>query len=421
MFKLQNMKLYPWLVVAMSCLFLFYKYLAQVSPSVMTNDLMRTFHMHATGLGSLAACFLYSYLLTQLFAGPLLDRFSVRLLSAGSLLLISFSFFAFAHSHSLLLAYVSRMLMGVGAAFATVSYLKLAAVWFSARQYSLVAGFLATAASAGGMFSQVPLALSVKHFGWQHTLLYCGELGVVVCLVYFLFVRDDKEEFASLHCMQDDDNSNSGGLNFFALKEMLLSRKVWLLTLYSGLAWAPLAVFGGLWGNPFLQTVYMVSKTEASRLIALAFLGLAVGGPLAGYAAKKLNTLFPVMLAGLCLSLVCVSMVVFARSHDLAFVGANLFLFGLGTGAFMLGFSFGKKWFNAALMATFVGVVNTGDALFTAVTEPMVGKVLDLNWAGKVSNGVHVYSAHSYELAMMLLPVFLLLALLTLLFVKKYE
>ncbi len=39
--------LYPSIVITLSSLFLFYKYLLQVSPSVITDDLMRVFHMRA--------------------------------------------------------------------------------------------------------------------------------------------------------------------------------------------------------------------------------------------------------------------------------------------------------------------------------------------------------------------------------------
>lgn len=48
---------YPWVVIALTAAFLFYKYILQVSPSIMTEDLMRVFHIQGTGLGNLAASF----------------------------------------------------------------------------------------------------------------------------------------------------------------------------------------------------------------------------------------------------------------------------------------------------------------------------------------------------------------------------
>jgi MFS family permease len=422
MFKLKNSfavmcgaSWYPWLVLLMSCLFLFYKYIAQFSPSVMTSDLMLQFHLHAAGLGGLAACYFYSYLVAQLFAGPLLDRYSARYLSCGSLLLMSFGLFGFAYANNLAAAYFFRLLMGVGAAFATVSYLKLAAVWFSEKLYNLVAGLLATAASFGVLTSQMPLAVSVAHYGWRHTLLYAAFLGFFVTALYWLCVRDKSKVNLT------DDLQLTGGLDFAGLKQLVASKKVWLLACYSGFAWAPLAVFGGLWGDPFLQATYNLTITQASSLVTVAFIGLAFGGPVCGYVASKLNNRWLLMFAGLGLSLFSVCYVVFGNNHPLFLLAAALFLFGFGTGAFMLGFAFGKSWYPVSIMASFVALINTGDVIVTAASEPFIGKLLDHFWQGKVVNGVRMYSAHSYHLAMATLPVFLLLAMVALFYIKKLE
>lgn len=52
-----NHPFYPWLVIALAAAFLFYKYMLQVSPSIMTEDLMRVFQIQGTGLGNLTASF----------------------------------------------------------------------------------------------------------------------------------------------------------------------------------------------------------------------------------------------------------------------------------------------------------------------------------------------------------------------------
>lgn len=395
---------YPWLVVLMSCLFLFYKYIVQVSPSVMTGELMRHFSVQATGLSEMVACYFPGYLVTQFFAGPLLDRYSARLLSCFALLLMSFSLLAFSQSTLLWEAYLWRSLMGVGAAFATVSYLKLAAVWFDERQFSYVAGWLATAASVGGMIAQTPVAMSVQQVGWQLTLYLCALVGVVVACAYGLLVRS-----------KNPQNHGSASnvvvkASMQQLKSLLRSKKLWLLALYSGLAWAPLAVFSGLWGDSFLQVAYSVTKTQAASLVTLTFAGLAVGGPLFGWLANRLDRLMHMMLFGLLLSLCGLCYVLFTPFPSLLLVSVALFLFGLGTGAFMLGFALGRQWFSVALVATVIAVVNTGDAVFGAFTEPVIGKLLDVYRHGMVLHGTPVYNLHAYHYAMLVLPLYLIAA-----------
>ena len=60
--RLMN-SIYPWIVFLLGACFFFYKYFVQVSPSVMTTDLMRDFHLNGAGLGNLSACYFYSYLI----------------------------------------------------------------------------------------------------------------------------------------------------------------------------------------------------------------------------------------------------------------------------------------------------------------------------------------------------------------------
>ncbi|GEM_PF-6425651 len=54
---------YPWLIVLLCSTFAFYEFVLQVSPSVMTSDLMRVFHVNGAGLGNLAATYFYAYLI----------------------------------------------------------------------------------------------------------------------------------------------------------------------------------------------------------------------------------------------------------------------------------------------------------------------------------------------------------------------
>ena len=93
--------IYPWIAITVSALFLFYKYILQVSPSIMTNDLMRAFHVDGAGLGNLAATFFYSYLITQLFVGILLDRYSPRYLSAVAVAVAAFGAYLFSKADTL--------------------------------------------------------------------------------------------------------------------------------------------------------------------------------------------------------------------------------------------------------------------------------------------------------------------------------
>ena len=396
---------YAWVVLGFCALFIFYKYVLQVSPSVMANELMLQFHLHGVGLGNLAATFFYSYLVAQLFVGPLLDRYSPRVLTAVAIAVCGAGALAFAHAHTLMEACLARLIIGIGVAFATVNYLKLTTLWFSSKQYAFVGGLLATACMVGSLTGQLPLAYFVNTFSWQRTLLGCGYFGLVLAVLYFLFAKDSPKT------QQGKSISQIPSVGLKSYLSILRQPHNWSLTFYSGLAFSPLAVFGGLWGDPFLQQAYHLSRTQAASVVSMAFLGLGIGAPMFGLISDKLNKRFAMMKVGLCFTLVGLLCALYLpQGTPIIWVDLSLFLFGFGTGAFMLGFTVGKMLNKAMLAATVVGLINTGDAIFGAITEPFVGKLLDLLSKSTASAATPAFSLVNYHIAMGILPLYIVLA-----------
>jgi len=398
---------YSWLVISLCALFLFYKYVLQVSPSVMTKGLMAEFHIHGAALGNLAATYFYAYLVTQVFVGPLLDRFSPRYLTTFAILVCAAGALLFSNTHSLFVAQLARALMGAGTAFATVSYMKMSAIWFRPNQVAFVDGLLATAAMTGALCGQVPLTMLVTHIGWRDSLLYCGMFGGVFAMFFLLLARDKNPLIQPM-------KTQSAGIQFKDVLALLKDKKNWLLTFYSGLAFTPIAVLGGLWGNPFFEVAHHLTSTQAALYTSCIFLGLALGGPLFGFIAGKTGNSLQVMITGTWVGLISLLFAIYVVQLPLWMFGFFLFTFGLGTGVFMLSFPFGKSLNSIRLAATVVALINTGDALFGSFTEPLIGKILDMLWDGKVLNQIHVFSLQHYHIALSLLPLYLFLALICL-------
>jgi MFS family permease len=397
-------QLYPWIVIFLCALFAFYKYVLQVSPSVMTTDLMHQFKVNGAGLGNLAATYFYAYLVAQLFAGPLLDRYSPRFLITGAIAICGLAAFAFASTETLATAAFSRALMGIGTAFATVSYMKMSVLWFRPNQVAFVDGFLGTAAMVGAMCGQIPLAFLVTHTSWRTSLIYCGIFGVVLAVAFLFIVKDRNtatNSTAPKHTM----------IKLSDITAILKNKKNWVLTLYSGLAFTPLAVLGGLWGNPFFETAHNLTPTQAASFTTCIFLGFAVGGPLFGYFGGDIKQRIRLSMVGTGLALIALFLIIYAIHLPLWLFAVMLFIFGMGMGSYMSCFSLAKELNQIGFAGTIVALINTGDALFGSITEPLIGKILDVFWQGKIVNGVHYFSTANFQFALMLLPIYLVVAL----------
>lgn len=166
----KGLDIYPAIIWIMGAGFFFYKYLVQISPSVMTQELMSTFQANGAGLGHLSAFYFYAYLIMQIPVGMMLDKYSPRLLTSAAILLCALSTYLFSQTHELWFAFFSRALIGFGAAFVAVSGFKLAIMWFSPKRFALLTGLYMTAAMLGAVGGQMPLSILVQQVGWRGAL-----------------------------------------------------------------------------------------------------------------------------------------------------------------------------------------------------------------------------------------------------------
>lgn len=404
---------YPIIVISLCALYLVYKYVLQIYPSIITEQLMREYGLSAAGLGYLAGTFYYAYMFTQLVVGVLIDKYGTRYLSSMALFSCSLGILIFAKSDTLLVAALSRGMMGFGVAFATVAYMKLAAGWFPPRQYAFVGGLLATAAMAGAVFGQAPLSAVVDIMGWRDCLFLIGLIGMGLTFAFFGIVRDAP---ASIHHTGIVENYK---IEIKDVVQVIKSKQNWLLTFYSGLAFSPIAVFGGLWGNPFLEQAYHLTKTQTASLVSIVFIGLGIGSPVIGMISDRLGHRRDVMLISTLISCAAVTLVLYCHPMPIWLLVCALFLFGFALGAFMLVFTIGKELNPPFLTATVISMINASDAFISGLTEPAIGKILDMTWDGGMVNGMRVFSMHHYHMALSVLPIYLLLAAGLLLWVKK--
>lgn len=405
---------YPWIVWLVAAGFFFYKYLVQVSPSVMTQDLMRTFDVNGAGLGNLSAFYFYAYLCMQVPVGMMLDKYSPRLLTTTAILLCSISTLVFSQTQTLAGACITRALMGAGAAFAAVSCFKLAAVWFSPKRFALVSGLFMTAAMLGAVGGQMPLSVLVQGVGWRVALQIVGVIGIALGGIYFLVVRDKPQPVVSIHPV-----THLGV--FQSLVYILKNKQAWLLSFYSGFAFAPVSVFGGLWGVPFLENAHDLSQTEAALAASTIFIGFGVGAPLLGWLSDYMGKRKPILWLGTLLALGCLTMVLYAPSLPLLLIMVLLACFGFGASGFFTSFAMIRELFPVMLVATVLGIMNTFDSICEALFEPFVGALLDMTWSGHIVEGIHQFSLQGYHVALLVLPLSLILALMMLIFIQETD
>jgi len=399
---------YPVFIIALSAAFLFYKYVLQVSPGIMSDNLMHAFNINGVQLGNLAAIYFYGYLVVQIFAGPLLDKYGVRKVTPLAIFMCALGALFFSQSQFFGSALLSRMLIGMGTSFATVSYLKCGADYFKPQQFAFVSGLLGTAIMLGAVFGEAPLVAILHHTGWRNMLFAVSLLGFLIAVMFFIIARDKPVNQA----VTTESISVNNIIN------ILKSPQNWMLTIYSGCAFSPVSVLGGLWGNPFLCAAYPISLEQASFLLSWIFVGFGVGGPILGFIADKTNSHNLIMKITAIISSLSLVVLIYGHNLSLWAIGLLMLVIGLCSAAILLAFVVAKNLNTVLMVGTVVAMVNTGGDIIGALTQPIVGKFLDLHWSGTLVNGARHYALSDYHHAFVILPIYLVLAWLSLLFVR---
>lgn len=403
-----------WSIWLLSALFMFYKYALEVSPSVMTGTLMKTFQINGAQLGNLAACYFYAYLLLQIPAGLLLDKFGPRKTTTIAIAFCALGSLIFARADTLLIAGAGRFITGAGAAFAAVNCLKLIANWFPFRHFAFMAGLMMTMAMLGAVGGQAPLAAFIQKMEWRQAIEVIGIAGLVLGALFWLVVRDRAPDHARERHIVPTRISLVE-----SFKLVFKNSQSWWLSAYSGFAFAPVMVFGGLWGVAFLAEAFALTPNISAQMVSLIFIGFAVGAPVFGWYSDWLGRRRVVMLWGTLVALVSISAVVYAPGVSIYGLAILLFIFGFSISSFLLCFTMIREINLPILAATAIGFMNAFDALLGALSDPLTGKFLDSVWDGRVVEGARVFSVGAYKAAFITLPAYLVLSLLTLLWIKE--
>jgi MFS family permease len=403
-----------WIIWLLSALFMFYKYALEVSPSVMNSTLMKAFSINGTQLGNLTACYFYAYLILQIPAGMLLDKFGPRRVATAAIFLCACGTLIFAKADNLFVAGIGRFLTGVGAAFAVVNCFKLIANWFPLKQFAFMSGLMMTVAMLGAVGGQAPLSAFIEAMNWRYAMDIIGAVGVVLSIVFWFVVRDK----APNHKIEHHIVSQKVSL-FATLKKILKCPQSWWLSVYSGFAFAPVMIFGGLWGVAFITEAFGLSKNIAAQSVSMIFIGFAVGAPFFGWFSDFVKRRRLVMFWGTVLSLLALSAVIYLPALSVFALTFLLFLFGFAISSFLLCFTMIREIHSPIFAATAIGFMNAFDAFFGAFSDPLTGRFLDLGWDGKILDGARIFSVQNYKLAFITLPVYLAIAIVSLIRIKE--
>lgn len=386
------------LVCLLAAFFYLYEFVLQVSPGVITEELMRDFQVDALGLGWISSFYFYSYTPTQLPAGLLFDRYGPRVLITFAIVWCSLGSLFLSGASSAAVAAFGRFAMGFGSAFSFIGSLVLIGRWLPARYFAPMTGVVEMLSCVGAIFGEFPLSIAAHRYGWRHCFVFLGWLGLLLAGVTWMIVRDAPHT-------QKTERVRRPIVPYIMeqFRKVLSQSQNRLIALYAFCSWAPLVTFAHLWGVPYLKLRYGVSTEVASEYCSLIWVGLAIGCPLFGWWSERVSQRLPFLIGMAVVGLLSVgSMYVPHVSKYVMWV--ILFFMGIAASGQSLTFAMVRETNVPQTLGTALGFNNMATVLGGAVLQPLVGSLLRWHWDGTILDRVPVYQLSHYETALWVLP-----------------
>jgi MFS family permease len=389
----------------------------QVSPDVLGPYLMDKFSVSEHRLGFLTAAFYFSYMVMQIPAGILLDRFGPHRMLTLSALICALSSILFSITPYLFLASIARLFMGIGSSFVFIGSLKLIAAWFPKKRFTGMVGLLMTFGMLGGVIGEAPLSRVVEYIGWRESMFLLGFFGIIQTLLVFLLIKDSP----SSSSISEQDSSESKKLFcFFCEKgrELFRNKQLWLVSVYTGILSIAPMMLSSLYGIPFLVAKYDIPETTAARMISLIFIGILIGCPFWGWLTDRMERRLPPMLmAAIFTPLILLILAYFS----LSLVMASILLFALGFFgcASLPAFSIVREINRPEYTGTALGVLNTFDTLGVTIMLPLFGRFLDVFGSGVIHQHAYVYGIVDYQISLTFIVVIMMVSLMLLPFIEE--
>lgn len=415
--KTRSLTLVGVLVFMTGILYYCFAYLLRVYPNIMESNLLAHFHITANGFGMITGFYYFAYAPMQIPVGVSVDKIGPRRSLIFACLISTLGAFIFSSTSHLGIALLGRFLIGFGAAFGYVTALKLATVWLPKEYFATATGAVTGLGMIAAIFTEIGFTHILENVGYTAALRTPLYIGLALLAIILLAIKD-KPKKAINHDFAETAAVSFKQLGTF-LKEIIKHPQMWLIGIVGCLLYLPSSVFLDAWAIPYLRAVDHFSATAAADGAAVMLAGWIVSSFIVGFLSDLLGTRkVPLILATGSAAIIAA---VLLYSHHLApmMIYLLLFIFGLCCGPHPLCFALSKEHCDKKISGTAVSFTNFVIMMGGFLLQPLVGKLLDLNWSGAMYHGIRQYSAHNYTVSLSIIPIALLLAFMLTLFLKE--
>jgi MFS family permease len=389
-------------VCFLAALFCIYEYFLRTFLGTIVYQLSNTLHFNPMDLSWVDVAYFIAYNCMQIPAGLLLDRYGIRFCLSGGSFFCVLGVFLFSTAANFYMAVSGRVLMGFGSAFAFVSLILLLFNWFSKKYSGFLLGLGQFLGVLGPMLVGWPLfkLLIFYRQDWRLLLNHLGWFGVALTLLITYFVR----------YRQPVQNSALENFSWRLFIQIIQSKSMWMIALYSGFSYTAIALLGTLWGMTYLKALDL-SKDLAALAVSVLWLGLALGCPLMGLISDVILRRKSILIVCASVGFMVSLFILFSPCHQPIICLVLYFLLGISGAGQSIAFNMVREISSPLVCAAALGFNNTMIGLINALFIPLIGWIIYHSFKGTFVPTVSVYTYHNFLTGFLFMPLLYLVAI----------
>ncbi len=386
--QIRKVKVYRWVIWGTLCLVYVIVFFHRLAVGVVKADLTEAFHISATSFANLGSAYFYAYLLMQIPTGMLADTLGVRITVTAGTLLSGMGSVIFGFAPNIYIAFLGRLLVGVGVSVVFISILKIQTQWFYEKEFATISGLTVFAGNMGGALAQTPLVILVSLLTWRNSFTAIGVITCLMAVMCFLTVRNRPADVGLPSINELEGKTTKAGKVKItkALFTVCRNPYTWpAFFMFAGF-YGAFQALSGTWGQSYLMAVYGMSNVQAANYLVVTVLGFSAASVLIGrFSDKILKRKLPMLIFGT-IYLLSWMVTVFwnGGKPPVEVLGILFFVLGFSGAAFVLGWACGKEVNDPGYAGISTSVINTGGFLGAAVVPVILGRVID-KYTGLIS------------------------------------
>ena len=354
----------PILIWGIATLFYAFEIMLKSSMGSISGIFSSEFLLSNTELATLSSAFYFTYIILQIPAGILIDRFGVRkmLPIAAAAALLGTFFFSLGNNFETFL--IARIMMGVCGSLGFLCAITLAVQWFSIKNFALFAGLTNFIGYLGGAMSGMPLTVALNHTSWQVIYSYFAIICVIILIASIVFVYDNKE-----------NKSKQNKTNIKEVFAGIFRVDVVANGLFCAFTMGATFALCDLWGREFLLSLGYSNYYSSLAGNSLIFIGIAITAPMWGWLTRFLNAKYLLMI-GAVLGFLASGVYLYFALPVIILCLLSLCI-GASQSSHILSFSYVHANANKKVISAVFAFVNLCGVAGGAIVQLVIGILLD--------------------------------------------